>query len=208
MLTQPASAGLESGCSQGTFTKRITWNERINSWVLQEFFCTRDNEWIESGWVLHNFNTTEKPDGWIPTHQFRSDGFPLIREVGSSPQAFSEEGYWDPTLTTIINRVVSQLVYAGDICSELRRRQNQWGGIAHELRGYEINPKHVYRVGNDWVWIRYQYQRDAYEAANSFAVNTRMSRIWGYRTQFPPGGGRGVVVTNVASCATEPEILG
>ena len=183
-----------SACGDGSFTKRMVWDQDHNSWVVREFFCS-GGSYHPTGGILHNFNSVDKPEGWIPTQNFRSDGFPVIHSAGEDPPPVSANDYWDPDISRAINRLASQWVDSHNvICQQLNTRFTRYrdGRQADDLYDFNtvINPEHVYRVGDDWVYIKNQADRDAYEAGSSSIGSQTMSNLWGYRNYYPPGGGQ------------------
>lgn len=173
LIIQPVAAQLPRGCDyqegQITYTWQRTWDEERQSWILQRFVCAADNEW-QGDQILHDFNTSERPDSWHFTGRFDAQGNPEIGTRGSPPVASSPDSYWNATTSRQIQRGISSLVYAGNVCQALRDG---------EITGGAVNPSHVYRVGNGWHYIE-----DADDRAALGRPDARMSTIWGYRTEF------------------------
>ena len=212
LATETASA---QDCQNGSFTKRMVWDQDHNSWVVREFFCS-GGSYHPTGGILHNFNSVDKPEGWIPTQNFRSDGFPVIHSAGEDPPPVSANSYWDPEYSRAINRLASQYVDShNSTCGQLNMRWTRYpdGRQAGILYGYpggaEIDPEHVYRVGDDWVYIPNAADRDAYESGSMVRSGQRMSSLWGYRTVFvdhdsnPNTPRQARRITVASNCATE-----
>ena len=208
LATETASA---QDCQNGSFTKRMVWDQDYNSWVVREFFCS-NGSWSANGGILHNFNSVDKPEGWIPTQNFRSDGFPVIHSAGEDPPPVSANSYWDPEYSRAINRLASQWISPNSICSQLSSWWTTYpdGRVADpSLLRRNVDPAHVYRVGSDWVYIPNAADRDAYESGSMVRSGQRMSSLWGYRTVFvdhdsnPNTPRQARRITVASNCATE-----
>lgn len=200
IAAQPAGAELPgmpcTADNRGTSTPRLSFDERRGVWVLVEFQCVHNStldryRWSALTYPVASFGT-DKPEGVHFTGRYKSNGFPEFRTSGSSPVASSPSSYWNVDVSRQIERGLSGLVYAGDICNAL------WDG---KITGSRVSPAHVYRVGSSWHYIADQTDRAEYGRPDA-----TMKSIWGTRTVFqdhdnnPATHLRGVEVTFVAEC--------
>ncbi|MXV81215.1 MAG: hypothetical protein F4X58_01070 [Chloroflexi bacterium] len=147
-------------CTPGSTSPKLTWHERLQSWVVQEFGCD-DGSWYAFGPPIHNFNTQVKPGGWYPTWTQPTGGEPVYVGLGTTPLPAFTDSFPEHAQAAIIHvqRLITQTPSANSVCTSLSDA------------GY--NPADVYRIGGNWVYLPGGY---AYPDAS-------MSKIWSSITE-------------------------
>ncbi|MXV79707.1 MAG: hypothetical protein F4X58_12770 [Chloroflexi bacterium] len=141
-------------CTPGSTSPKLTWHDRLQSWVVQEFGC-EDGVWKSFGAPIHNFNTQDKSGGWYPLWS-ESGGPAVYVSTKRKPLPAFTDGYPEQQRAAILTaqRIITQTPSASSASA----------GLADA--GYR--PSDVYRIGGNWVYLP-----DGYDYPDA-----TMSAIW------------------------------